>query len=154
MWKYQENISKLKHIPSQPQESVQPQFLFGSLRWSLSHLYVAHYGTISAYGAVVWQTASPKKEIRLLSSFDYNHDLSGALLFCIKLNFMITLIALFMSCFCHYAPSNCLALLFQRLTSYSDVTKPKSSFISYFMFTAGLRRYFRVRDEPNRISVT
>lgn len=98
--------------------------------------------------------SKPEKEIRLLSSFDYNHDLSGALLFCIKLNFMITLIALFMSCFCHYAPSNCLALLFQRLTSYSDVTKPKSFFISYFMFTDGLRRYFRVRDEPNRISVT
>lgn len=42
---------------------------------------------------------------RLLSSRDYNHDLS-ALLFCIKLNFMITLIALFMSLPCYYALFN------------------------------------------------
>lgn len=77
----------------------------------------------------MWQTASPKNSAekegkRLLSSFDYNHDLL-VLLFCIKLNFMITLIALFMSRTCYYV--RC----FSSIHSAGNAIKKAKALISY-----------------------
>lgn len=78
--------------------------VFGSLWWS--RLVYVHIIVDNSTEQLCGKQQAPenKGEKRLLSSFDYNHDLS-VLLFCIKLNFMITLIALFMSLSCYYALS-------------------------------------------------
>lgn len=92
-----ENIAELKHTPRVSPTAI----LFGSLSGGLTLLYV-HIIVDNSTKQLCGEQQARKNE-RLLSSFNYNHDLS-AQLFCIKLNFMITLIALFMrlSCFMRF----------------------------------------------------
>lgn len=90
--------------------------LFGSLSGGLTLLYV-HIILDNSTEQLCGEQQAQKNE-RLLSSCDYNHDLS-ALLFCIKLNFMITLIALFMSLSCCYALF--LVFLLQKLKLFYNL---------------------------------
>lgn len=84
-------------------EPALPQFSYGALWWSCS-LVCAPLQSITARSGLCGKQQARKN--RLLSSLDYNHDLS-VLLFCIKLNFMITLIAIFMRFSRYYTLAFC-----------------------------------------------
>ena len=75
-----ENISELKHTPRVSSTAILFGSLSGGLTHSLVHIIVDN-STKRLCGA-----KKARKNERLLSSFDYNHDLS-ALLFCMKIKF-------------------------------------------------------------------
>lgn len=98
-----ENVSLKNRVGAQTERESIPTAGFLVLVHSGGLRSVCYMWTLKSITARCCVAKAPKRrEKRLLSSLDCNHDLS-VLLFCIKLSFMITLIALFMRLTCYYA---------------------------------------------------